>query len=316
MTGRPGIVVIGSLNADLVVRTPAIPRPGETVIGRDFAVHPGGKGANQAVAAARAGGRVAMFGRVGADAFGEGLRAGLGRDGVDAAGVVVDPQAPTGVALICVDDRGENAIVVAPGANHRVGREDVARARGALEAAGCLVLQLEIPPDAVALAVAEAARAGVPVILNPAPAPPPDYPRERLLAGVAVVTPNEHEAAALAGLEPPGAAADLPAFAEAAARRIAGWGPRHVVITLGSHGAYWWDAAAGRGLRVPAFAVEPVDTTAAGDAFTGALAVALAEGRPFEQALRFAAAAGALAVTRAGAQPSLPRREEILALAG
>ena len=303
MTAR--VTVVGSLNMDLVIRSPRIPRPGETILAGQFRHVPGGKGANQAVAAARLGAQVSMIGRVGDDPFGHQLLENLAADGIDHTFVLRDGQAATGVALIVVDDAGENSIVVASGANMRLSPADVEAAETAIAGAHVLLLQLETPVEAVTRA-AEIARAHiVPVMLNPAPACdlPPD-----LLALVDVLVPNEGEAALLAGRS-----VQSLAEAEAAARALQEMGIGTVILTLGKQGAL---LAQGTGIQVfPAFDVQPVDTTAAGDAFLAGLAVALAEGKPTAEAVHWANAAGALATTRLGAQPSLPNRgavEELL----
>lgn len=295
------IVVVGSSNTDMVVRVPRIPRPGETLLGGDFAMAAGGKGANQAVAAARAGGRVTFVARVGDDLFGREAREGLARDGIDTRFVLTTPGAPSGIALITVDERGENSISVASGANALLSVADVEGAAEAFGAADVVLLQLESPLATVEAAVHEARRRGLPVILDPAPARELD---DTLLSEVSVLTPNEHEAAMLAGIE-----AESEADMREAAARIRARGPRTVVITLGKRGVY----ASSEGCEglVPAFKVEALDTTAAGDVFNGALAVALAEKLPLPDALRFAQAAAAISVTRPGAQPSAPTRAMI-----
>ena len=302
---RARIVVMGSLNMDLVVGAPKIPAPGETVIGGDLQTFPGGKGANQAVAAARLGAQVAMVGRVGDDAFGAQLKQTLENDGVDLAYVQNTAVTPSGVALIVVDAAGQNSIVVASGANMRLTPADVEAAAPAIRAADVLVLQLESPLETVQRA-AELARAhGVTVILNPAPARP--LPPE-LLALVDVIIPNESETAALTGL-PVTSADEL----TAAADRLRAQGVGMVILTLGARGALL--ATAGGVRRFPAFPVDQVvDTTAAGDAFVGGLATAVAEKQPLDAAIAWGNAAGALAVTRAGAQPSLPTRAAVEAL--
>jgi ribokinase len=297
------ILVVGSSNTDMIVRVPRIPRPGETVLGSGFSMAGGGKGANQAVAAARAGGRVTFIARVGDDVFGERALGGFAADGIDTRFVLRTPGAASGIALIDVDDRGENSISVASGANALLSAADVAAAAGALAAADVVLLQLESPIEAVEAAVRWAGENGVPVILNPAPARPLE---DRLLARVSVLTPNETEAELLSGI----AVRDEDGV-RAAAARLRARGPRTVVVTLGERGVYAL-APEFEGF-MPAFRVEAVDTTAAGDVFNGALAVALAEQRPLAEALRFAQAAAALSVSRAGAQPSAPTRAEILA---
>lgn len=298
------IAVVGSLNMDLVVRAPRFPRPGETLIGGPFQTARGGKGANQAVAAARTGGQVRMVGRVGADDFGESLLAGLARDGVDHRRVKRDLDSASGTATIIVDQLGQNCIVVAPGANARLTVEDVDAAEADIAAARVLLLQLESPLIAVSHAARLARLHGVHVLLNPAPAQP--LPPE-LLASVDILTPNESETASLTGL-PVATRADL----ESAARALQRMGPPVIILTLGERGALL--ARGDQTDHFPAFAVTPVDTTAAGDAFVGALAVALAEGRPLPEAVRWGNAAGALATTRPGAQPSLPTRADVEAL--
>jgi len=298
------VLVAGSSNTDMIIRVPRIPRPGETILGGTFAVAGGGKGANQAVAAARAGGRVTFVARVGDDIFGERALAGFESDGLDTRFVLRTPGTASGVALINVDERGENSISVASGANALLSPDDIARARGALAEADTVLLQLESPLETVAAAVRMAAEARVHVILNPAPARPLD---DALLRGVTVLTPNEHEAAILTGM-PVGNEGE----ARLAATRLRARGPEIVVVTLGAKGVFVW--APGLETLVPAFAVEPVDTTAAGDVFNGALAVALGEKRPLFDAIRFAQAAAAISVTRPGAQPSAPTRAEIDAL--
>ncbi len=299
------IAVVGSLNMDLVVRSPRFPRPGETLIGGPFQTAPGGKGANQAVAAARMGGQVRMVGRVGADDFGESLLAGLARDGVDHRHVRHDPDSASGTATIIVDQSGQNCIVVAPGANARLTVEDVDAAEADIASARVLLLQLQSPLIAVTRAATLARSHGVHVLLNPAPAQP--LPPE-LLACVDILTPNESETASLTGL-PVATQADL----ESAARALQRMGPPVIILTLGERGALL--ALGGDQIdHFPAFAVTPVDTTAAGDAFVGALAVALAEGRPLPEAVHWGNAAGALATARPGAQPSLPTRAEVEAL--
>ncbi|MBN1814018.1 MAG: ribokinase [Anaerolineae bacterium] len=298
------ITVVGSLNMDLVVRAPRIPRPGETILGGEFHTAPGGKGANQAVAAARLGGQVSMVGRVGSDAFAQSLLDGLAADGVDHTFVTQDPQAATGVAFIVVDDAGENSIVVASGANMRLSPADVDAAEAAIAAADVLLLQLEVPLPAVVQAARVAHAHGTTVILNPAPACP--LPHE-LLSLIDVLVPNESEAARLTRL-PIGDRAEI----EAAAVVLCELGVDTVALTLGERGAL----LVGEGERelIPAFEVTPVDTTAAGDAFVGGFAVALAEGRSLTDAVRWANAAGALATTKLGAQPSLPIRRMVEAL--
>ncbi|GAB2478724.1 ribokinase [Streptosporangium sandarakinum] len=285
------ISVFGSANMDLVAYTPVVPKRGETVTGRAFAAVPGGKGANQAVAAARAGADVAFMGAVGDDAFGPVVRETLGSAGVDVSRLRVVPGS-SGVAHIVVDDDGGNSIIVVPGANGAVtapSAEDLA----VIARSDALLLQLELPMEAV---VSAARQARVPVVLTPAPAR--ELPRE-LLDAVDLIVPNEHEAEALTGLADPREA--LEALLELVPE---------AVITLGAEGALYGSRAGGR-LRVPAVPVRAVDTTAAGDTFVGALAVARAEGRPQEEALRFAAAAAALSVQREGASTSMPGRAEI-----
>jgi len=295
------VTVAGSLNMDLVVRTPRIPRPGETIIGGEFRTVPGGKGANQAVAAARLGAQVAMVGRVGDDAFGGLLLDNLAAAGVDHAFVTRDPQAATGVALIEVDDAGQNSIVVVSGANKRLSPADVEAAAAAIGAADVLLLQLENPLETVTRAAQVARAQGVTVILNPAPARPvPDG----LLGLVDVLIPNESETALLTGL-PVGDQEE----AQAAAAALRRMGVATVILTLGERGALL--AYEGGAELFPAFDVTPVDTTAAGDAFVGGLAVALAEGRPLWEAVRWGNAAGALATMTLGAQPSLPTRQAL-----
>jgi ribokinase len=286
---------------DLIVRTGRIPAAGETILGGEFHTAPGGKGANQAVAAARMGAGVAMVGRVGGDAFGEQLLDELAAAGVDHAHVIRDPEAATGVALIAVDDAGQNSIVVAPGANARVSPADVRDAEEAIKAAGVLLLQLESPPETVTRAAEIARTHGVTVVLNPAPARPLS---PALLGLVDVLVPNESETALLTGL-PVGSTAEV----ETAAAALREMGVGTVILTLGERGALL--AHEGGTERVPAFRVTPVDTTAAGDAFVGGFGVALAEGVPLPKAVRYGCAAGALAATKLGAQPSLPTREEV-----
>jgi ribokinase len=299
------IVVVGSFNMDLVVRLPVIPRPGETLLGGVFATYPGGKGSNQAVAAARAGGEVTMIGRVGADAFGDQLLAMAKSEGIDTRFVGVDKNAATGVALIEVDAQGQNSIAVASGANFGLTAADVAAAFGAIDRLDLVVMPLETPLETIVTAAELAQQAGARVVLNPAPA---QQLSPELLRNIDVLIPNEHEAALMSGIETNSAEG-----AREAAAHLIGCGARSVIITLGSRGALIAEAFGGENkvTLVPAFPVKPLDTTAAGDGFVGALAVALGEGQPLAAAARFASAAAAISVTRSGAQPSLPTRAEI-----
>jgi ribokinase len=295
------IVVVGSSNTDMIVQIGRIPGIGETVIGGKLHTAGGGKGANQAVAASRAGARVVFVGRVGSDGFGKTMVAGLRRYGINVSYVTRDKRAPTGVAFIIVGSGGENSIAVASGANLRLCSGDVAKAKEVFRQGGILLVQLETPLPPVRAAVTLAAKLGMRVILNPAPAQPlPDT----LLRKVDILTPNEYEAELLTGIRVDGEAA-----AARAADRLRRRGVKTVIVTLGSCGAF----VAGDGCRTlaPAFKVRAVDTTAAGDVFNGALAVALAEGRPLLEAVRFGQAAAAISVTRIGAQTSAPSRAEI-----
>lgn len=290
------ILVVGSLNMDLVVSVARHPHPGETLLGGEFHTFAGGKGANQAVAAARLGAQVCMVGRVGDDDFGAALLATVNKDNVDTTFVKKDATAPSGVALITVSRDGQNTIVVAPGANSRVSAEDVSGAEAAFVNAGAVVVQLEIPIAAVEAAARLGRKYGAAVILNPAPAQPLS---DDLLSRVDYLIPNETELQLLSGQT------ELDQGIRALLK-----GPlSNLIVTLGEKGARW--ASRSRQVYVPSFGVRAVDTVAAGDAFVGAFAATLAEGRTVEDALRRGNAAGALAVTRAGAQPSLPTRAEL-----
>jgi len=298
---KPHILVVGSSNTDMTIKMDRIPRPGESITGGQFSTAAGGKGANQAVAAARAGGRVTFVGRVGNDVFGEERVAGLAGDGINVDHVVRDPDSPSGVALIFVGKNGENCIGIAAGANEKLTSDDVLNAKREFEGASALIMQLETPLETLQTAAELAAQAGARVILNPAPARElPDV----LLKYVSILTPNETEAELLTGIK-----VDSASEAQEAAGNLIARGVETVIITLGARGAFIANAAGSQ--LVSGFKAEAVDTTAAGDTFNGALAVALAEGQALEQAVRFANAAAAISVTRAGAQPSAPRREEI-----
>jgi ribokinase len=295
------IVVLGSLNVDLVANVSHLPRPGETVMAESLQTFPGGKGANQAAAAARLGGTVAIVGRVGTDAFGTLLLESLERDGVNVSGVARDEAAPTGTALILVDPNGENVITVAAGANASLGADEVRRALAALDPAGLLVLQLEIPPPMARAAIEGARRKHVRILLNAAPAGRLD---PSLLAGLDILVVNEPETAALVGRP-----VDDTRSAEYAAVELHQRGVHLAVVTLGAAGSVF--CLNGSAERVDPFTVSAVDSTAAGDAFVGALAVALSDGVAVPRALRLANAAGAVAASRAGAQSSLPHRDDL-----
>ncbi len=307
MTGR--IVVVGSLNADFVVRAGRVPAPGETITGECFATFAGGKGANQAYAAARLGGAASMVGQVGNDAQADFLRGNLASAGVDVSHVSGDPRVSSGTAFIIIDSSGQNRIIIVPGSNGTFTPDKLETSRALIESASIVLLQLEIPMPTVAAAAAIAHRAGARIILDPAPAAP--LPEE-LLRHSDYVTPNETELAILTGTTP---RESLPREEAARlARTLVGRGAKKVVIKMGAAGALL--AEESREHFWPARRVKAVDTTAAGDVFNGAFAVALAEGRTEEEAGAFACAAAAISVSRPGAQPSMPDRREVLTLLG
>jgi ribokinase len=300
----PKVVVIGSANVDLTVKVDRLPEPGETVSGGDFYTSFGGKGANQAVAALRAGSEVRFCAKVGHDRNGEAIIRNLEDLGLDTQGILRDASLPTGVALIMVDRAGNNAIAVAPGTNRALTEEDIHRAEPALSWADVLLIQLEIPQPAVSRALHLAKARDLVTILNPAPAR--SIPREALSL-VDILTPNEVEAAFLSGIGVAG-----PNHAARAGKLLIDMGCTQVITTLGHRGCCW---VGKDGVRVfPSFPVTGVDSTAAGDAFNGALACAVSERRPMSEAIRFASAAGALTATRTGAQDSIPTRSEIIEL--
>ncbi|MET7882447.1 ribokinase [Streptomyces avermitilis] len=294
------LLVVGSANADLVIGVERRPAAGETVLGSDLVVHPGGKGANQAVAAARLGARTALLARVGDDAHGRLLLDSQRRAGVDTGGVLVGG-APTGVALITVDPSGDNSIVVSPGANGRLAPQDVRAAGGLLQSAAVVSAQLEIPLESVVEVVRNLAP-GTRFVLNPSP--PRPLPAEVLAACDPLIV-NEHEARVIAGGELDGSPEDW-------AAALLALGPRSVVVTLGAEGALV--ASAEGTARVPSVRVDAVDTTGAGDAFTAALAWRLGLGESLARAAAYAVRVGASAVTRSGAQASFPTAEEVAAL--
>jgi ribokinase len=299
MPNHPSILVFGSINLDLVARTPRLPVPGETILGHQFTQIPGGKGANQAVAVARLGIPTQMVGRVGGDSFGQELLSSLHNAGVQIDRVLIDRTTHSGVAVIAVDDRGENHIIVIPGANGQIDQTDIDRLTPLFNQAFALLLQFEIPLAIVQQAAKAAKAAGVPVILDPAPAqvnvPSSLYPL------VDILTPNAVEAEQLVGFP-----IHTPADAERAAKVLQQRGVTTVIIKLGHQGVVCTTAQ--ETFFVPIFKVDVVDTVAAGDAFNAGLAVGLAEGLPLQQALVWGTAAGALAVTKSGAQSSLPDR--------
>lgn len=299
------IVVVGSSNTDMVIKLDRLPGPGETLLGGDFIMAAGGKGANQAVAAAKLGGEVTFVARVGADVFGEQAVQGFQKEGINTRFIVEDDANPSGVALIFVDRQGENVIAVASGANGELSEHDVAAAKVEFEGAHVLLLQLEIPVITVGYAAKMATELGVKVILNPAPATALD---DSLLRHVTVLTPNESEAEILTEVK-----VEDEASARQAAQRLLERGVANVIITMGARGALL--VTVDQAVMVPTRKVEAVDTTAAGDAFNGALAVAMTEDKSLEKAVRFANMAGALSATKMGAQPSMPTSVELQAFA-
>ena len=296
------ILVVGSSNTDLIVKVPEIPRPGETLLGGEFHTFPGGKGANQAVAAARAGGEVLFIAAVGDDDYGQAAVKGYRQDGIHTKYIKVCTGIPSGVAMITIAASGENAIAVASGANARLLPEDLEAAGEAFREADYMLVQLETPLETVQKAVALCGASSTRVILNPAPAA---HLSPGILAGTHYLTPNETEAEFLTGITVKGEA-----DAARAADSLHGKGVETVIITLGAKGAFLSERDSGRQVLVPGFAVDAVDTTAAGDTFNGQLAVALAEGMDPEDAIRLAHAAAALSVQALGAQSSIPSREE------
>lgn len=298
------IVVIGSSNTDLVIKTQRIPEPGETVLGGVFMMTAGGKGANQAVAAARLGGRTSFVARVGRDMFGERALENYAKDNLNTDFVFVDETVPSGTALITVDGQGENCIVVASGANGALCRRDIDAVRERIAKAKYVLMQLEVPIETVEYAAEVATAEGAKVILNPAPAAPLS---SELMRRLYLITPNRTESQLLTGIAVKGWA-----DAEKAADILLRAGVENVVITMGTMGSLLKNAT--QCVRVPSRRVAAVDTTAAGDVFNGALCVALSEGKSLVAALEFATAASSIAVTRMGAQTSIPTRAEVEAL--
>ena len=295
------IVVVGSSNTDMIIKMARIPAPGETVIGGDFSTAAGGKGANQAVAAARAGGDVTFIARLGDDMFGRRAKEGFIADGINVDHVICDKESASGVALIFVGEDGENSIGVASGANAKLSASDIFAAKDVIASADVLVMQLEIPLETVKAAASIAAKNGVRVILDPAPAQPLD---DEILRHVSILTPNESEAGLLTGIK-----VETEEDAKAAADVLIRKGIESVLVTMGAKGVF----ANTKDFTevIPGFKVQAVDTTAAGDVFNGVLAVAIAQEKPLKEAIAFANAAGAVSVTKLGAQPSAPSREEI-----
>ena len=300
------VLVVGSANMDLVVRCERFPTPGETILGGEFGTFPGGKGANQAVAAAKLGGEVYFIGKMGHDIFRENLVASMEQDGVRLEHLLIDAEAPTGVALITVASSGQNEIIVASGSNMHLTAAEVEANEDAFKNAGVLLLQLEVPLETVRAAARLGRTSGAKVILNPAPAQSLSHD---LLALVDLVTPNESEAEALTGLH----VSDEETAAEAG-RALLGLGAGAAVVTLGAAGAVHVTREGAR--RYPAPSVTAVDTTAAGDAFNGALALALSRGAGVSESVEYANRVAALSVTRMGAQPSLPTADELSAWEG
>lgn len=295
------ILVVGSSNTDMVVKSDRIPKPGETVLGGEFFSFPGGKGANQAVAAARLGGEVTFLAKVGNDNLGIAAVEELRKEGIDVSRIITASDIHSGIALILVDQKGENSISVAYGANRRFSQLDILENQDLIRNAEVILVQLEIPLEAVETVVELAQRFGKPVILNPAPA---QFLSDELISKIFMLTPNETEAELLTGIP----VRDL-ASAEQAARALHKKGAKGVIITLGAAGAFLLTKDIAE--LIPSSKVVAVDTTAAGDTFNGALAVALVEGMEIRDAVRFANRAAAISVTRMGAQSSLPFRGEL-----
>lgn len=293
--------MVGSSNTDMVIKAAHLPRPGETILGGTFFMNPGGKGANQAVAIARLGGPVTFICKTGSDIFGHQSQQLFEEEGINTSYVFSDSGNPSGVALITVDEKAENCIVVASGANANLLPSDLEKAEEAIERADLVLMQLEVPMETVCFVADIAWQKGKKVILNPAPAHP--LPVD-LLRHLYLITPNETEAEMITGVK----ITDESSAGEAA-RALSGMGVQHVIITLGSKGALIYSN--GKAEMVPALKVEAVDTTAAGDVFNGALTVALSEGRSLKEAARFACKASAISVTRVGAQSSAPYRNEV-----
>jgi len=304
MMRRKHIVVVGSVNLDLVGTAERIPAPGETVMGKNFQVFHGGKGANQAVAVAKLGYPVRMVAKVGDDEFGERLRRGLRDAGVNVSGVTTAKHTSSGVALISLDTTGQNSIIVVSGANGKLLPQDIENALPTLRSASVILTQLESPLQTVECLATVAARFQIPLMLDPAPAR--ELP-SRLFQYVTVLTPNETETCVLCGID---AGKLNPSTAAEYAQELRQRGPENVIIKMGDHGAYL-AGNKGRGTFLPAFKVRVVDSTAAGDAFNGGLAVALMQGQNLEKAARFASAVAAVSVTRMGAQPSMPTAREV-----
>lgn len=295
------ILVVGSSNTDMVIKADHLPRPGETVLGGNFLMNPGGKGANQAVAAARLGGKVAFICKTGSDIFGHQSQQLFEEEGIDTSYVFTDSEYPSGVALITVDKEAENCIVIASGANANLLPADIVKAEKTIGEADLVLMQLEVPMDTVEYVAEKAWESGKQVILNPAPA---QTLSNQLLKHLTLITPNETEAEMISGIKIMDQASAIEA-----ARIIVGMGVEQVIITLGSKGALVYDEAGTE--LIPAYKVKAVDTTAAGDVFNGALAVALSEGRSLREAVKFACKASAISVTRVGAQSSAPYRNEV-----
>ena len=303
---EPGrVVVFGSFMMDLVIKSPRRPLKGETLTGEDFGLFPGGKGFNQAVTAARQGVPVAMIGRLGQDVFGNTFREALAEAGIDQSFVKTDPAAGTGIGAPVIDAEGDNSIIIVPRANLQCSAADVDAASGLFRGAGALILQREVPEEASLHAARVAAANGVMVVYNPAPAPTePIHPD--LLARTDLLVVNEIEAGMLAGIP----VTDIPGAVKAG-EKLLGQGARVVVVTLGARGVVW--VQAGEAKHLPAFTVNAIDTTGAGDAFIGALVARLVQGEPLDAALVWASAAGALATTRMGALPSMPTEAQVSA---